>query len=173
MEFQSTLPQLTRMQPVLRVETSAASSNMQTTRPMTSNALTMQTPTPRVQTSVPRVQPTKAQLLIQPRKLVKCRLKIVSTPISVPHTAQVHNTRSHTNSAANLNVPSAHHTRLAQARVSRIPTPTIRQLTRRMQRVENDVQQEMSVMDKASGKMLNYRQLMRHPNYKGPWSLTQ
>ena len=27
-------------------------------------------------------------------------------------------------------------------------------------------------MDKKSGKMLNYRQLMRHPDYKGPWSLS-
>ena len=27
-------------------------------------------------------------------------------------------------------------------------------------------------MDKTSGKMLNYRQLMRHPDYKGPWSLS-
>ena len=29
----------------------------------------------------------------------------------------------------------------------------------------------MAVMDKVSGKMLNYRQLMRHPNYKGLWRL--
>ncbi|KAL7535959.1 hypothetical protein ACHAXR_006863 [Thalassiosira sp. AJA248-18] len=27
-------------------------------------------------------------------------------------------------------------------------------------------------MDKTSGKMLNYRQLIRHPEYKGPWSLS-
>ncbi|KAL7538777.1 hypothetical protein ACHAXR_008793 [Thalassiosira sp. AJA248-18] len=27
-------------------------------------------------------------------------------------------------------------------------------------------------MDKTSGKMLNYQQLMRHPEYKGPWSLS-
>ena len=27
-------------------------------------------------------------------------------------------------------------------------------------------------MDKTSGKMLNYRQLIRHPDYKGPWSLS-
>ena len=28
------------------------------------------------------------------------------------------------------------------------------------------------VMDKQSGKMLNYRQLMRHPEYKGEWALS-
>ena len=28
----------------------------------------------------------------------------------------------------------------------------------------------MAVMDKDSGKMLNYRQLMRHPEYKQQWS---
>ena len=28
------------------------------------------------------------------------------------------------------------------------------------------------VMDKQSGKILNYRQLMRHPEYKGEWDLS-
>ena len=30
----------------------------------------------------------------------------------------------------------------------------------------------MEVIDKATGKMLNYRQLMRHPTYKKDWQLS-
>ena len=33
-------------------------------------------------------------------------------------------------------------------------------------RMENEVQQALAVMDKETGKLLNYRQLMRHPKYK-------
>jgi hypothetical protein len=41
-----------------------------------------------------------------------------------------------------------------------------------MARLENEVHQAMAVMDKSSGKMLNYRQLMRHPDYREQWSLS-
>ena len=34
----------------------------------------------------------------------------------------------------------------------------------RMKRLENEVQQALAVMDQETGKMLNYRQLMRHPD---------
>jgi len=36
--------------------------------------------------------------------------------------------------------------------------------------MENDIHKAMAVMDADTGKMLNYRQLMRHPDYKQPWS---
>ena len=39
-----------------------------------------------------------------------------------------------------------------------------------MNKIQNDVYKALAVMDKSSGKMLNYRQLMRHPDYKQPWS---
>ena len=42
----------------------------------------------------------------------------------------------------------------------------------RIQVVENEVHQAMAVIDKATGKMLNYRQLMRHPTYKKDWQLS-
>ena len=32
--------------------------------------------------------------------------------------------------------------------------------------MESDVHKALAVMDKKSGKMLNYRQLLRHPDYK-------
>eukprot|EP00956_Cyclotella_meneghiniana_P001082 scaffold1265_cov38-Cyclotella_meneghiniana.AAC.9 len=41
-----------------------------------------------------------------------------------------------------------------------------------MQKVENQVHKALAVMDKKSGKMLNYRQLLRHPDYKKDWSLS-
>jgi hypothetical protein len=46
------------------------------------------------------------------------------------------------------------------------------QLTCRITRLENKVHQEMAVMDKDTGKLLNYRQLMNNPKYKKRWSLS-
>ena len=41
-----------------------------------------------------------------------------------------------------------------------------------MQVVENEVHQALAVLDAETGKMLNYRQLMRHPIYKKDWQLS-
>jgi hypothetical protein len=46
------------------------------------------------------------------------------------------------------------------------------QLTRRITRLENKVHQAMTVMDKDTGKLLNYRQLMNSPKHKKAWSLS-
>jgi hypothetical protein len=46
------------------------------------------------------------------------------------------------------------------------------QLTRRITRLENKVHLAMAVMDKDTGKLLNYRQLMNSPKYKIAWSLS-
>jgi hypothetical protein len=40
------------------------------------------------------------------------------------------------------------------------------QLTRPITRLENKVHQEMAVMDKDTGKLINYRQLMNIPKHK-------
>jgi hypothetical protein len=45
-------------------------------------------------------------------------------------------------------------------------------LTRRITRLENKVHQVMTVMDKDTGKLLRYKQLMNSPKYKKAWSLT-
>jgi len=45
-----------------------------------------------------------------------------------------------------------------------------RKLTRRMERLENEVHEALAVMDKDTGKMLNYRQLLRIPKYREIWS---
>jgi hypothetical protein len=46
------------------------------------------------------------------------------------------------------------------------------QLTCRITKMENKVNQAMAVMDKDTGKLLNYRQLMNSPKYKKAWSLS-
>ncbi len=46
------------------------------------------------------------------------------------------------------------------------------QLTRRITRLENEVHLAMAVMDKDTGKLLNYRQLMNSPKHKKTWSLS-
>ena len=47
----------------------------------------------------------------------------------------------------------------------------LRRLTRRITKTESEVHQAMAVMDAESGKLLNYKQLMRHPKYKGKWQI--
>jgi hypothetical protein len=45
-------------------------------------------------------------------------------------------------------------------------------LTRRITRLEKEVQHAMAVMDADTGKLLNYRQLMRSTKYRQAWSLS-
>ena len=46
----------------------------------------------------------------------------------------------------------------------------LRRFRQRMEQLENEVNQALAVMDKETGKMLNYRQLMRLPKYREIWS---
>jgi hypothetical protein len=45
-------------------------------------------------------------------------------------------------------------------------------LSRRITRLENEVNQAMAVMDADTGKLLNYRQLTRSMKYREAWSLS-
>ncbi len=45
-------------------------------------------------------------------------------------------------------------------------------LSHRITRLENEVHQAMAVMDADTGKLLNYRQLMRSTKYRKAWSLS-
>jgi hypothetical protein len=45
-------------------------------------------------------------------------------------------------------------------------------LTRRITRLENEVHQAIAVMDADTGKLPNYRQLMRSTKYRQAWSLS-
>jgi hypothetical protein len=41
----------------------------------------------------------------------------------------------------------------------------------RLAKLERKIYKALAVMDKATGKMLNYRQLLRHPKYSADWQL--
>ena len=41
-----------------------------------------------------------------------------------------------------------------------------------MDRLENEVHQAMALMDAETGKVLNYKQLMRNQNYKKKWGIS-
>jgi hypothetical protein len=45
-------------------------------------------------------------------------------------------------------------------------------LSGRITQLENEVHQAMAVMDADTGKLLNYRQLMRSTKYRKAWSLS-
>ena len=112
--------------------------------------------------------------------------------------APAYNTRASRAKATKEAAPVAARTRAkrpASTRVSRLHAPTVstrnkkrreqaltamkikssrrryaRRLTKKMDRLENEVQQALAVMDAESGKLLNYKQLIRSPKYKKAWS---
>ena len=48
----------------------------------------------------------------------------------------------------------------------------LRALHRKLDRVTDEVEKAMAVMDQATGKMLNYRQLRRDPKYSADWNVS-
>ena len=48
----------------------------------------------------------------------------------------------------------------------------LKRLTKRIIKLEDEVHQAMAVMDADTGKLLNYRQLMRDPKYQKDWSIS-
>ena len=158
-----------------------------TTRPITPQA---DLPLPRVQHTPPRVddptmrvtrstspacsflpcppipRPTRPQRPLTHRKRHTTR-----QPIPVAPDAPARNTRAQTAATTKLSAPPAHNTR---SRVSRIPQPTpiARPKTSRMDRLENEVHKALAVLDKSTGKLLNYRQLLRHPTHQGDWTIS-
>ena len=125
----------------------------------------------------PRVDTVRTTPSTPPSALRRKRRRVERTP--VPATAPANNTRSKTRAAARIAAPPATNTRAAAAlrkhaerMASAKKKPPPRRLSRRLARLENEVHQALAVMDKQTGKMLNYRQLMRHPFYKKAWSLS-
>ena len=45
-------------------------------------------------------------------------------------------------------------------------------MQQKMDFVVNEVEKAMAVMDQATGKLLNYRQLRRDPKYKAEWNIS-
>jgi hypothetical protein len=54
----------------------------------------------------------------------------------------------------------------------RQPSTAPLNLRQRLHRVQNEVHRALAVMDKTTGKLLNYRQLIRHPAYHADWTLS-
>jgi len=92
-------------------------------------------------------------------------------PAHLPTDPPTNNRRSKVRVAKALAAPPAQNTILCK-HVSTITKPTqkLRQLTNRIQRIENKANKSMSVMDKDTVKMLNYHQLMWYLGYKQPSS---
>ena len=117
------------------------------------------------------------------------RRQRVSLPTAVPPTAPARNTRSQTRAAAQAAAPPARNARVAKARAAKAPpvTPSRGNIARkvhvkRLASAKQKAKQRrkgfalalkaLAVMDKHTGKMLNYRQLIRHRDYKATWSLS-
>ncbi|KAL7490093.1 hypothetical protein ACHAW6_016101 [Cyclotella cf. meneghiniana] len=120
-------------------------------------------PSPSIPHSAPRVQ--------TPALPIRKRRKRIQVP--VPTYAPAANTRSKTKE-------KEHQRKLGQKpagqpkRASYLhqPTRNLRSTRKRFKQIENDVHKALAVMDKKSGKMLNYRQLLHHPDYKKDWCLS-
>eukprot|EP00804_Cyclotella_cryptica_P012280 CCRYP_013858-RA/>CCRYP_013858-RA protein AED:0.31 eAED:0.31 QI:0/0/0/1/0/0.5/2/0/562 len=85
----------------------------------------------------------------------------------VPASAPARNTRSHTTAKAKLLAAPATNTR--SKCISRIPKP-VPILSKCMKRVDTEVHRALAVMDQHTGKLLNYRALLRHPAYHDNWT---
>jgi hypothetical protein len=44
-------------------------------------------------------------------------------------------------------------------------------VTRHFERMENEMQQALAVMERDTGRLLNYQQLICNPKYKKAWNL--
>ena len=164
-----------RVQQAPRVNTAPRADKRRVTRSMTQDTPAPTQPTPRV-----GARPVVAGT---PRRIATRRRRQKAVVQPVPATAPANNTRSKTRAAAQaaarLNAPPASGTRAAQAlrkhaeRMAAAKSkPVQRRLTRRVARLENEVQRALAVMGKQSGRMLNYRQLMQQRDYKHTWSIS-
>ena len=141
-----------------------------TTRSMTASLSPgVAPPSPNIPHSAPRVQtPTLPRVIRKRRKRIQ---------VPVPPCAPAANTRSKTKEkerASEQQHKIGHKPIPQPKRASTLhqPTRNLRSARRRIQQIESDVHKALAVMDKKSGKMLNYRQLLSHPDYKRDWCLS-
>jgi hypothetical protein len=85
--------------------------------------------------------------------------------------APARNSCAQTAATTKLATTPAHNTR---PRVSRIPQPTpiVHTKPSRLAQLENEVHKALAVLYKSMGKLLNYRQLLRHPIHQGEWTIS-
>ena len=111
--------------------------------------------------------PTILVAIPKSRPATKPKRRKPTKSAAVPDSAPARNTRSHTTAKAKLLAAPATNTRTK--RISRIPKP-VPILSARMKRVDKEVHRALAVMDQATGKLLNYHALLRHPAYHDDWT---
>ena len=79
--------------------------------------------------------------------------------------------RAKTAAKAKLAAPPAMNTHARRSQLHQ-PTPAPMNLRQRLHCMQNNAHRALAVMDKATGKLLNYRQLLRHPAYNADWTLS-
>ncbi|EJK62273.1 hypothetical protein THAOC_17120, partial [Thalassiosira oceanica] len=100
----------------------------------------------------------------------------MKTQRSTAATGPAMNTRSRTKAsgkvleiaAACQELTSGSQTRRAANR----PSKAARKLAKRLIRLDNEIGDALAVLDQDSGKLLNYRQLLRDPKYRKDWMLS-
>jgi hypothetical protein len=76
---------------------------------------------------------------------------------------------------SNLNQPRTRSQAAQVTRQATLPAGSTRSkkgASNRFQRMENKVQRALAVMDRETGQLLNYRQLIRNPKYKKDWNIS-
>ncbi len=125
-----------------------------------------------VQSAAPKPIPsTNADKPIASRTRSKSKRPIPTrTNISSPAAGPATRTRSKTKLAQTIQIAAAvQELRGGTARSKRRPSKQARKLAKRLIRVENEVNQAMAVMDQETGRMLNYRALLKDPKYREAW----
>ena len=157
------------MQSLPRVQMNTSSQPPQDEGRRTTRSMTAML-TPGVAPPSPSI-PHSALRVQTPALPIRKRRKRIQVP--VPTYAPAANTRSKTKE-------KEHQRKLGQKpvgqpkRASHLhqPTRNLRSTRKRFKQIENNVHKALAVMDKKSGKMLNYRQLLHHPDYKKDWCLS-
>ncbi|KAK1740972.1 hypothetical protein QTG54_008224 [Skeletonema marinoi] len=107
---------------------------------------------------------------VAPSKPIAARTRSKSTPQPGGPASR---TRSKSKLAQTIQIAAAvQELRGGTARSKRRPSKQARKLAKRLIRVENEVHQAMAVMDQQTGKMLNYRALIRDPKYRKEWLIS-
>ncbi len=124
-------------------------------------------------TSAPPTQSTST--CTSRRKRKQCRVGAAHT--APKSTTPAANTRSKTKAdappatrtcASTKNLGSA----AAATKMNNTVRKYARELTKKMEQIENKVHQAMAIMDEETGQLLNYRKLLHSAKYKNQWSIS-
>ncbi|KAL7502572.1 hypothetical protein ACHAXN_003578 [Cyclotella atomus] len=101
----------------------------------------------------------------------------LTSPINFPQAPPAKSTRSHTSelrqSTRLRQQTKASEAKLRQANaVMQLQRGSFKHQMKALHKLHVEVEQAMAVLDKDSGKLLNYRQLLVHPKYKKDWSVS-